>query len=158
MIDDGISGARPPDESSIAAADGGDTSVGTILIVEDNPANMKLFYDLLTFYGYEVKQARDGEEGYTMACECSPDLILMDIQLPKASGLEVTKWIKEDERLKSIPVIAVTAFAMKRDADRMRDAGCDTYITKPVALVDLVEAVGRYIKAPRTPEVYKPSA
>src|SRR5579872_3770667 len=80
-----------------------------VLIVEDNDLNMKLFNDLLEAHGYNTLQTRDGVEALQMAREHRPDLILMDIQLPEVSGLEVTKWIKEDEELRSIPVIAVTA-------------------------------------------------
>ena len=84
----------------------------TVLVVEDNDLNMKLFHDLLEAHGYNILQTKDGMEALRMAREHRPDLILMDIQLPEVSGLEVTKWIKEDDELKSIPVVAVTAFAM----------------------------------------------
>ena len=83
----------------------------TILIVEDNELNMKLFHDLLEAHGYKTLQTKDGMEALRLAREHHPNLILMDIQLPEVSGLEVTKWIKEDESLKHIPVIAITAFA-----------------------------------------------
>src|SRR5919109_4040792 len=81
----------------------------TILVVEDNELNMKLFHDLLEAHGYNILQTRDGMEALKLARQHKPDLILMDIQLPEVSGLEVTKWIKEDDNLKSIPIIAVTA-------------------------------------------------
>jgi two-component system cell cycle response regulator DivK len=84
----------------------------TVLIVEDNELNMKLFHDLLDAHGYETLQTRNGVEALQLAREHHPDLILMDIQLPEVSGLEVTKWLKEDDHLREIPVIAVTAFAM----------------------------------------------
>ena len=87
----------------------------TVLVVEDNELNMKLFHDLLEANGYDIVQTRNGLEAIDLAREHHPDLILMDIQLPEVSGLEVTKWIKEDDDLRSIPVIAVTAFAMKGD-------------------------------------------
>ncbi len=145
------------DEGAHAASDESRRdSPATVLIVEDNPANMRLFHDLLTFHGYEVKQAWDGEEGYAMACECNPDLILMDIQLPKASGLEAIKRIKEVESLRSVPVIAVTAFAMKGDAEKMREAGCDTYLSKPVSLTRLMETVERYLDAAPALEPRRP--
>ena len=86
-----------------------------ILIVEDNELNMKLFHDLLESKGYDIVQTRDGMEALKIARAQMPDLILMDIQLPEVSGLEVTKWLKEDDNLKQIPVVAVTAFAMKGD-------------------------------------------
>ena len=85
----------------------------TVLIVEDNELNMKLFHDLLDAHGYKTLQTRNGMEALSLAREHRPDLILMDIQLPEVSGLEVTKWLKEDDQLKTIPVVAVTAFAMK---------------------------------------------
>ena len=84
----------------------------TVLIVEDNELNMKLFHDLLDAHGYETLQTRNGVEALQLAREHHPDLILMDIQLPEVSGLEVTKWLKEDDHLREIPVIAVTAFVV----------------------------------------------
>src|SRR6266705_5619080 len=91
-----------------------------VLIVEDNDLNMKLFNDLLEAHGYFTLQTKDGVEALRMARQHHPDLILMDIQLPEVSGLEVTKWLKEDDSLKSIPVVAVTAFATKGDEDVIR--------------------------------------
>src|SRR5699024_7561659 len=82
----------------------------TVLVVEDNELNMKLFHDLLQAHGYSVLQTRDGMDALRLARRHRPDLILMDIQLPEVSGLEVTKWLKEDDDLKEIPVVAVTAF------------------------------------------------
>ena len=93
----------------------------TVLVVEDNDLNMRLFHDVLEMRGYNILQAKDGMEGLRMAREERPDLIIMDIQLPDVSGLEVTKWLKDDETLKSIPVIAVTAFAMAGDEAKIRD-------------------------------------
>src|SRR4029079_11386283 len=89
-----------------------DASAKTVLIVEDNELNMKLFHDLLDAHGYRILQTKDGMEPLDIAREHRPDLILMDIQLPEVSGLEVTKWLKEDDSLRSIPVVAVTPFAM----------------------------------------------
>ena len=94
-----------------------DAKTKTVLIVEDNELNMKLFHDLLEAHGYNILQTRDGMEALDLAREHRPDLILMDIQLPEVSGLEVTKWLKEDDELKAIPVVAVTAFAMKGDEE-----------------------------------------
>ena len=96
-----------------------------VLIVEDNDLNMKLFHDLLEAHGYDILQTKDGMEALQLARQHHPDLILMDIQLPEVSGLEVTKWIKEDDELKSIPIIAVTAFAMKGDEEKIREGGCE---------------------------------
>lgn len=112
-----------------------------ILIVEDNDLNMKLFHDLLEVHGYTTLQTRDGREALAMAREHHPDLILMDIQLPEVSGLEVTKWIKQDESLKSIPVIAVTAFAMKGDEEKIRSGGCEAYIAKPISVASFLETI-----------------
>lgn len=117
----------------------------TILIVEDNELNMKLFHDLLEAHGYETLQTRDGMEALKMARQQRPDLILMDIQLPEVSGLEVTKWLKEDDDLRSIPVIAVTAFAMKGDEEKIREGGCEDYIAKPIAVAKFLETVKRHL-------------
>ena len=104
-----------------------------ILIVEDNELNRKLFHDLLDVHGYATLQTKDGREALQLAREHRPDLILMDIQLPEVTGLEVTKWIKAGDELKSIPVIAVTAFAMKGDEEKIRSGGCEAYIAKPIS-------------------------
>ncbi len=117
----------------------------TVLIVEDNELNMKLFHDLLEAHGYRTLQSRNGFDAMEIARENRPDLILMDIQLPEVSGLEVTKWLKEDDDLKSIPVIAVTAFAMKGDEERIRQGGCEAYISKPISVVKFLETVRSYL-------------
>ncbi len=117
----------------------------TVLVVEDNELNMKLFHDLLEAHGYNILQTKDGMDALRIAREHKPDLILMDIQLPEVSGLEVTKWIKEDENLKSIPVIAVTAFAMKGDEEKIRDGGCEAYIAKPISVTNFLETVRRFL-------------
>jgi two-component system, cell cycle response regulator DivK len=117
----------------------------TVLIVEDNDLNMKLFNDLLEAHGYATLKTADGIEAIELARAHMPDLILMDIQLPEVSGLEVTKWIKEDETLKSIPVIAVTAFAMKGDEERIRQGGCEAYLSKPISVSKFLETVRAYL-------------
>ena len=117
----------------------------TILIVEDNELNMKLFHDLLEAHGYNILQTRDGMEALRLARSAKPDLILMDIQLPEVSGLEVTKWIKEDEELKTIPVIAVTAFAMKGDEEKIREGGCEAYIAKPISVAHFLATVQKFL-------------
>jgi two-component system cell cycle response regulator DivK len=117
----------------------------TVLIVEDNELNMKLFNDLLDAHGYATLQARSGTEALKIAREHSPSLILMDIQLPEVSGLEVMKWLKDDDRLRTIPVIAVTAFAMKGDEERIRQGGCEAYISKPITIGPFIDAVRRFI-------------
>ena len=117
----------------------------TVLVVEDNELNMKLFHDLLEANGYNIVQTRNGLEAIDLAREHHPDLILMDIQLPEVSGLEVTKWIKEDDDLRTIPVIAVTAFAMKGDEERIRQGGCEAYLSKPISVAKFLETVKTYI-------------
>ncbi len=116
-----------------------------VLIVEDNELNMKLFHDLLDAHGYETLQTREGLAALDIAREHRPDLILMDIQLPEVSGLEVTKWIKEDEDLASIPVVAVTAFAMKGDEEKIRQGGCEAYISKPITVSTFIETIRRFL-------------
>ncbi|MDX2101535.1 MAG: response regulator [Alphaproteobacteria bacterium] len=117
----------------------------TILIVEDNELNMKLFHDLLESQGYATLQSGDGMEALRLARQHRPDLILMDIQLPEVSGLEVTKWLKEDEELRSIPVIAVTAFAMKGDEEKIREGGCEDYLAKPISVSKFLETIKRFV-------------
>jgi len=117
-----------------------------VLIVEDNELNMKLFHDLLEAQGYETLETREGLAALTLAREHMPDLILMDIQLPEISGLEVTKWLKDDEALAHIPVIAVTAFAMKGDEERIRAGGCAAYIAKPIAVGPFLDTVRKYLE------------
>jgi len=117
----------------------------TILIVEDNELNMKLFNDLLEAHGYATLQTKDGFEALRLARQHHPDLILMDIQLPEVSGLEVTKWLKDDEELRSIPVVAVTAFAMKGDEQKIRDGGCEAYIAKPISVAHFLRTVEHFL-------------
>jgi len=117
----------------------------TVLIVEDNELNMKLFHDLLDAHGYRTLQTRSGIDALGLARKHRPDLILMDIQLPEVSGLEVTKWLKDDEELRDIPVIAVTAFAMKGDEERIRQGGCEAYISKPISIVAFLDTVRRFL-------------
>ena len=118
-----------------------------VLIVEDNELNMKLFHDLLEAQGYETLQTREGLQALSIAREHNPDLILMDIQLPEISGLEVTKWLKEDDDLAHIPVVAVTAFAMKGDEERIREGGCEAYISKPISVMGFLQTVDSFLKA-----------
>lgn len=115
------------------------------MIVEDNELNMKLFNDLLEAQGYETIQTSNGLSALDLARKHYPDLILMDIQLPEVSGLEVTKWLKEDDSLARIPVIAVTAFAMKGDEERIRQGGCEAYISKPISVMRFIELVKTYL-------------
>jgi len=117
----------------------------TVLIVEDNELNMKLFHDLLVAHGYETLQTSNGLKAVEIARENIPDLILMDIQLPEVSGLDVIKWIKEDDTLRQIPVIAVTAFAMKGDEERISAGGCEAYISKPISVGKFLETVKEFL-------------
>ena len=117
----------------------------TVLIVEDNELNMKLFHDLLEAHGYQTIQTRNGIEALDLARTHRPNLILMDIQLPEVSGLEVTKWLKEDDELRAIPVIAVTAFAMKGDEERIRQGGCEAYISKPISVMHFLDTVRKHL-------------
>jgi two-component system cell cycle response regulator DivK len=120
----------------------------TVLIVEDNELNMKLFRDLLDAHGYATLETRSGLDALRIARDHHPDLILMDIQLPEVSGLEVTKWIKEDDELRHIPIVAVTAFAMKGDEQRIKDGGCQAYISKPISIRGFIDTVRRFIGEP----------
>ncbi|PIW27682.1 MAG: two-component system response regulator [Rhodobacterales bacterium CG15_BIG_FIL_POST_REV_8_21_14_020_59_13] len=116
-----------------------------VLIVEDNELNMKLFSDLLEAHGYETVGTNNGLNALDLAREHAPDLILMDIQLPEVSGLEVTKWLKDDDELSSIPVIAVTAFAMKGDEERIREGGCEAYMSKPISISVFIETIRGFL-------------
>jgi two-component system cell cycle response regulator DivK len=118
----------------------------TVLIVEDNELNMKLFNDLLESKGCRIVQTRNGVEAVELARRHRPDLILMDIQLPEISGLQVTQWLKDDEELRSIPVIAVTAFAMKGDEEKIRQGGCEAYLSKPISVVKFFETIDHFLK------------
>jgi len=117
----------------------------TILIVEDNELNMKLFNDLLQAHGYNTVQTMDGRDAVTLARDHRPDLILMDIQLPEISGLEITRMLKADSDLKRIPVVAVTAFAMKGDEEKIREGGCEGYIAKPISIPTFLDTVSRFL-------------
>ncbi|MES2729876.1 MAG: response regulator [Pseudomonadota bacterium] len=125
------------------------TTQKKVMIVEDNELNMKLFNDLLEAHGIATVKARNGKDVLEMARAEKPDLILMDIQLPEVSGLEVTGWLKKDPELKSIPVVAVTAFAMKGDEQKIRDGGCEDYLSKPISIGKFIEVVQKYLNPPQ---------
>jgi two-component system, cell cycle response regulator DivK len=116
-----------------------------VLIVEDNELNMKLFNDLLEANGIDTIKTMNGLDAIELTRAHRPDLILMDIQLPEVSGLDVIKWIKSDDALKHIPIIAVTAFAMKGDEERIRDGGAEAYISKPISVAKFLETVKNYL-------------
>ena len=105
-----------------------------VLVVEDNELNMRLFCDLLDAYGFQTFQCRDGAKAVEIARQEQPDLIIMDIQLPEVSGLDITRWLKDDDKVAHIPVLAVTAFAMRADEKRVREAGCEGYLSKPIQM------------------------
>ena len=128
-----------------AAGDKGRGMAKTVLIVEDNELNMKLFHDLLEAHGYATVGTRNGIEALDLARKHRPDLVLMDIQLPEVSGLEVTKWLKDDPELKGIPVVAVTAFAMKGDEERILEGGCEAYLSKPIAVGKFIETIRGFL-------------
>ena len=132
-----LDGAPPPDLETEMAK--------TVLIVEDNELNMKLFNDLLESRGCRIIQTRNGVEAVELARKHRPDIILMDIQLPEVSGLQVTQWLKDDEELRSIPVVAVTAFAMKGDEEKIRLGGCEAYLSKPISVVKFFETIDSFL-------------
>jgi two-component system cell cycle response regulator DivK len=117
-----------------------------ILVVEDNPANMKLVIAALKPHGYQIQQATDGEEALEVAAKDVPDLIIMDMRLPKMSGWEATKKLREMPEFSKIPVIAVTAYAMKGDEDRALAAGCNTYLAKPINVRELRRVIGELLQ------------
>ena len=141
--------ARPGDAADVGCGALGTNGAGempkTVLIVEDNELNMKLFHDLLEAHGYQTVGTRNGIEALDLARKHRPDLILMDIQLPEVSGLEVTKWLKDDPELKAIPVVAVTAFAMKGDEERIREVGCEAYLSKPISVGKFIETIRHFL-------------
>lgn len=117
----------------------------TVLVVEDDALSMKLACDLLVLLGCGVLKTGDGIEALELARRHRPDLILMDILLPGISGLATTKWLKRDERLKSIPVVAVTALSEESDKEQLLAGGCDGYLAKPISLTDFRATVRRFI-------------
>ena len=117
----------------------------TVLIVEDNELNMRLFNDLLQAFGYATVKTRDGRQALPLAREHRPDLIVMDIQLPEISGLEITEQLKADPELAPIPVLAVTAFAMRGDEQRIRERGCEAYLSKPISVTTFLDTVRQFI-------------
>lgn len=117
-----------------------------VLIVEDEETIQRLFKDVLEKVGYKIIIAGDGEQGVQLASKEKPDLILMDVQMPIKNGLEATKEIKGNPLTNNIPVVALTALAMKGDEERVRAAGCDDYISKPVQIRALLEKVASYFQ------------
>ena len=116
-----------------------------VLICEDNELNMKLFNDLLEAHGFKTLKTASGLEAIEIARNEHPDLILMDIQLPEVSGLDVIRWLKGSDDLKTIPVIAITAFAMKGDEERIRAVGCEAYLSKPIGVSKFLDTVRNFL-------------
>ena len=116
----------------------------TVLVVEDNDLNSKLLNDLLEYHGYTVVTTRFGEAALELARRHKPDAILMDIQLPDISGMEATRRIKSDQETSTIPIIAVTAFAMPGDEANILASGCDAYIAKPFNVLELLKLIGHW--------------
>lgn len=114
------------------------------MIVEDNPQNMKLAAAVLEKSGYGVLKANDADTGIMLARQESPDIILMDVQLPGMDGLTATKLLKKESATKQIPIIALTAFAMKGDRERIIAAGCDDYVSKPIRYKEFLETVQKW--------------
>ena len=125
--------------------------MASILVVEDNPDNMLLTVMLLQSVGHEVLTAVDAEAGLTLARLKQPDLILMDVQLPGMDGLSATAILKADHATRAIPVVALTALAMKGDEERIRAAGCDGYIAKPMRMHEFLASVAAHLLAGRVP-------
>jgi len=122
----------------------------TVLVVEDNDLNLKLLHDLLEFHGYTVFTTRLGEAALELARQHKPDVILMDIQLPDISGMEATRRIKADEETRTIPIIAVTAFAMPGDEANILSAGCDAYLSKPFNVSEFIKLVEHWTNENRS--------
>lgn len=118
----------------------------TVLIVEDNPLNMKLFNDLLQAHDYNTVQTASGHDALELALEHRPDLVVMDIQLPEISGLDIAKQMKTQDELKHTPILAVTAFAMKGDEEKILRGGCDAYLAKPISVPLFLEKVAGLLK------------
>jgi two-component system cell cycle response regulator DivK len=123
----------------------GDEKRQRILVVEDNQIGLMLLSQLLRVHGYEILQTSEGSEAIDLARVEHPDLILMDIRLPDICGLDVTRLLKQDNQTKTIPIIAVTAFAMPGDERRCLEGGCDAYITKPIIIDNLLRAIESFL-------------
>ncbi|MBL0318781.1 MAG: response regulator [Alphaproteobacteria bacterium] len=120
-------------------------ATNTVLIVEDNELNMKLFRDLLQTHGLSIIETKNGFDAVSLAKTHLPNLILMDIQLPGISGIDVIRSIKADPQLANIPIIAITAFAMKEDRDRIMESGCEGYLPKPISISLFLDMVSKYL-------------
>lgn len=117
----------------------------SVLVVEDNELNLRLFCDLLTAHGFVAEPVRDGRDAMARAASVRPDLIIMDIQLPHVSGMDLIAALKADPQLSATPILAVTAYAGRDDEQRIRDAGAEAYISKPISVIRFIEAVSALI-------------
>ncbi len=139
----------PGRAAAMAASETGSPAVARqkILIVEDNDLSMKLVNDLLEFRGYQIFQAVRGADAVRMAHDANPDLILLNLQLPDMSGLEVARTLKADAATRAIPIVAVTAFAMRGDEQKARESGCDGYVAKPIRIRAFLRTVETFLHA-----------
>jgi two-component system cell cycle response regulator DivK len=128
-------------------ADSPTVSRRKILVVEDNELSMKLVNDLLEFHGHQIFQATRGADAIRIAHDSRPYLILLNLQLPDMSGLDVARALKADEATRAIPVVAVTAFAMRGDEEKARNAGCDGYVTKPIRIQSFLQTVDAFLRS-----------
>lgn len=117
-----------------------------VLIFEDNELNLKLFQDLLGAHGFVTVETRDGRNAVEIVSKEQPDLIIMDIQLPYVSGIDIIKTIKSEQDLKDIPIIAVTAFAMQDDKEKILSTGCEDYLSKPISIDSFVDVINKYVE------------
>ena len=127
-----------------------------ILIVEDDVKNMKLFRDLLQANGFSTLEAVDGKQGVEIARSCRPDLILMDVMMPVMNGIDATSLLKSDDRTRLIPIIALTSFALLDEKKRLIEAGCDSYVLKPIRIRPLVDKIRRYLSRKLIPAYDEP--
>jgi two-component system cell cycle response regulator DivK len=139
----------PPESSSIVPERNPASGRRCILIVEDNPLNMKLFSAMIASQGYDVLQAADGHQGLAMAQQHHPDLVIMDVQLPGKSGLEVAQTLKADDATRGILIIATTAYALSDDEQKIIESGCDAYMAKPIAITEFLELIESLMARPR---------
>lgn len=131
----------PPESAPIVPERNPASGRRCILIVEDNPLNMKLFSAMIASQGYDVLQAVDGHEGLAMAQQHRPDLVIMDVQLPGMSGLEVAQTLRADDNTRGIQIIATTAYALSDDEQKIIENGCDAYMAKPIAITEFLELI-----------------
>ena len=145
----------PPESSSAVPASNRAGGRRCVLIVEDNPLNLKLFSAMIASQGYDVLQAVDGHQGLAMAQQHQPDLVIMDVQLPGMSGLEVAQSLKADDNTRGIQIIATTAFELTDAEAKIVESGCDAYMAKPIAISEFLKLVESLVARSRraTPSI-----